>query len=55
MVATKFSVVSGENTYRGVIKWNGKDDFLNKIGKGVYVYKITVKSALTNKTISTLQ
>ena len=26
----------------------GKDDFCDKIGKGVYVYKLTVKSTLTN-------
>lgn len=30
------------------ITWNGRDDFGDRIGKGVYVYKITVKSALTN-------
>lgn len=27
------------------IKWDGKDDFGDKIGKGVYVYKLTVRSA----------
>lgn len=31
--------------------WNGRDDFGQKIGKGVYVYKITVKSTLTNKRV----
>ncbi len=31
------------------ISWDGKDDFGDKIGKGVYVYKLTVKSTLTNK------
>lgn len=31
------------------ITWDGKDDFGGKIGKGVYVYKITVKSTLSNK------
>ena len=31
------------------ITWDGKDDFGDKIGKGVYVYKLTVKSSLTNQ------
>lgn len=35
-------------TSRG-ITWNGLDDFGDKIGKGVYVYKLTVKSELTGK------
>ena len=33
------------------IKWDGKDDFGDRIGKGVYVYKISVKSPLTNKRV----
>ena len=31
------------------ITWDGRDDFGDRIGKGVYVYKITVKSPLTNQ------
>lgn len=27
------------------IKWDGRDDFGDRIGKGVYVYKLTVKSS----------
>ncbi|MDD7913375.1 type IX secretion system sortase PorU [Polaribacter ponticola] len=30
------------------ITWNGLDDFGNKIGKGVYVYKLRVKSTASN-------
>ena len=30
------------------ISWDGLDDFGNKIGKGVYVYKLHVKSLLSN-------
>ena len=30
------------------IVWNGLDDFGNKIGKGVYVYKLKVKSTTSN-------
>ncbi|MEH6406537.1 MAG: type IX secretion system sortase PorU, partial [Leeuwenhoekiella sp.] len=33
------------------ITWDGRDDFGDRIGKGVYVYKITVKSTLTNKQV----
>ncbi len=32
------------------IIWNGRDDFGDKIGKGVYVYKLTVRSSLSGKT-----
>ena len=31
------------------ITWDGKDDFGDKIGKGVYIYKLTVKSVSTGK------
>jgi Peptidase family C25 len=31
------------------ITWDGKDDFGDKIGKGVYVYKLTVKSSTTGE------
>ena len=30
------------------ITWDGLDDFGNKIGKGVYIYKLQVKSILSN-------
>jgi hypothetical protein len=31
------------------VKWDGKDDFGDRIGKGVYVYKLSVKSNSTGK------
>lgn len=31
------------------IKWDGRDDFGDKIGKGVYVYKLTVRSSIDGK------
>ncbi|HLT49619.1 MAG TPA: type IX secretion system sortase PorU, partial [Aequorivita sp.] len=33
------------------ITWDGRDDFGDRIGKGVYVYKITVRSTLTNQRV----
>lgn len=37
------------------ITWDGRDDFGQRIGKGVYVYKITVKSTLTNKRVERIE
>jgi hypothetical protein len=31
------------------INWDGKDDFGDKIGKGVYIYKLKVRSSTTGK------
>ncbi len=33
------------------ISWNGRDRFGDLIGKGVYVYKLSVKSTLTNQKV----
>ena len=33
------------------ITWDGRDDFGDKIGKGVYVYKMKVRSVTTGKTV----
>ena len=35
------------NLSRSIV-WNGLDDFGNKIGKGVYIYKLKVRSTLNN-------
>lgn len=35
--------------------WDGKDDFGDKIGKGVYVYKLTVRSNELNKKVEKIQ
>ncbi|WP_435138612.1 type IX secretion system sortase PorU [Formosa sp. A9] len=37
------------------IIWDGRDDFGDKIGKGVYVYKLTVKSNALNKTVEKIE
>ncbi len=51
VVWTKNQTLSGKSTYREDIQWDGRDDFGDRIGKGVYVYKISVKSTLTNQRI----
>jgi hypothetical protein len=35
--------------------WDGRDDFGDKIGKGVYVYKLKVHSNLLNKTVEKIE
>ncbi len=37
------------------IVWDGRDDFGDKIGKGVYIYKLTVKSSLLNKKVEKIE
>lgn len=41
-------VVSQGNRVSNQITWNGLDDYGDKIGKGVYVYRVKVKSQLDN-------
>ena len=41
------NIQTAGNLSRNII-WNGLDDFGNKIGKGVYVYKLRVKATATN-------
>ncbi|MBK8599638.1 MAG: type IX secretion system sortase PorU [Flavobacterium sp.] len=48
IVWTKNQTISNAETICREITWDGKDDFGDKIGKGVYVYKLTVKSILSN-------
>jgi len=48
VVWTRNQIVTNEGFLSKDITWDGKDDFGNKIGKGVYVYKLTVKSNITN-------
>ncbi|OHT46027.1 type IX secretion system sortase PorU [Flavobacterium tructae] len=49
VVWTKNQIVTTEGFLSRDITWDGKDDFGDRIGKGVYIYKLTVKSNLTNK------
>ncbi|MAN58350.1 MAG: peptidase C25 [Flavobacteriaceae bacterium] len=49
VVWTKNQMVNTDGFLSRDIVWDGRDDFGDRIGKGVYVYKITVKSTLTNQ------
>jgi hypothetical protein len=51
VVWTKNQIITTEGFLSRDIIWDGRDDFGDKIGKGVYVYKITIKSTLTNKRV----
>jgi hypothetical protein len=48
VIWTKNQIISTEGFLSKEISWDGRDDFGNKIGKGVYIYRLTVKSSLTN-------
>ena len=37
------------------IVWDGRDDFGDKIGKGVYIYKLSVRSPLLNKKVEKIE
>ncbi|WP_298555480.1 type IX secretion system sortase PorU [uncultured Algibacter sp.] len=37
------------------IVWDGRDDFGDRIGKGVYIYKLKVHSDLLNKTVEKIE
>ncbi len=51
VVWTQNQIINTDGFLSRDIVWNGQDDFGDKIGKGVYVYKITVKSTLTNQRV----
>jgi hypothetical protein len=48
LVKTINETVQSEGNLSRSIAWNGLDDFGSKIGKGVYIYKLKVKSLISN-------
>lgn len=50
IVKTINTSVTSADTHIGNITWDGRDDYGDQIGKGVYVYRLTVKSADGQKT-----
>lgn len=51
---TTAGIVSTSNLSRDIV-WDGRDDFGERIGKGVYIYKLTVKSNTLNKTVEKIE
>lgn len=49
LVKTINQIVVNDGFLSREIRWDGLDDFGDKIGKGTYVYKLSVKSTLTNQ------
>jgi hypothetical protein len=49
LVWTQNQLVNTDGFLSRDITWDGRDDFGDRIGKGVYVYKLTVRSTLTNQ------
>jgi len=48
-INTQTNTGSGISSLSRDITWDGTDDFGNKVGKGVYVYKLNVKSPATGR------
>ena len=48
LIKTINQTVQTEGNLARSVSWDGLDDFGNKIGKGVYVYKLNVRSTLSN-------
>jgi hypothetical protein len=51
VVWTKNQTILNSGFLSREITWDTRDDFGNRIGKGVYVYKLTVKATLSNKKV----
>jgi flagellar hook assembly protein FlgD len=46
---------SGNSNFSREFIWDGRDDFGDKVAKGVYVYRLSVRSELTNKQTSKIE
>lgn len=55
LVWSTVQVVNTDGFLSREITWDGRDDFGNKLAKGVYVYKLTVRSALSNKKVQKIE
>ncbi|PKB17263.1 type IX secretion system sortase PorU [Flavobacterium sp. 5] len=55
VVWTKNQTITTPGFLSREITWDTRDDFGNRIGKGVYVYKLTVKATLSNKKVEKIE
>ena len=44
--------ISGNNSFSRDFIWDGRDDFGDRVAKGVYIYKLSVRSESLNKSVS---
>ncbi|MFB9057286.1 type IX secretion system sortase PorU [Mariniflexile ostreae] len=51
---TKGDAITTSSLSKDIV-WDGRDDFGDKIGKGVYIYKLTVRSQLLNKKVEKIE
>ena len=54
IIKTILTSVDGSNPRIGPISWDGKDDFGDPIGRGVYLYKLSAKT-IDGEAISTME
>ncbi|WP_298146954.1 type IX secretion system sortase PorU [Flavobacterium sp.] len=55
VVWTKSQTINTEGFLSRSITWDGRDDFGDKIGKGTYIYKLTVRSKTAGKTAEKIE
>ena len=46
---------SGDSNFSREFIWDGRDDFGDKVAKGVYVYRLSVRSELSNRQTSKIE
>ena len=57
LVKTMFGATdsSGNNSFSRDFYWDGRDDFGDKVAKGVYIYQLSVRSEALNKSVSKIE
>ena len=46
---------SGNTNFSRDFSWDGRDDFGDKVAKGVYIYKLTIRSESIDKNVSKIE